>query len=126
MSPQCWERGSGGHSCGGALVRLPDKYEEADGERKNDKKANSSGPSRCRGRGCPNSPILICKVASHTRGLCQRCTFREMEQLLGPTGSTHVYNGNIGRVDGASGKLYICNFFSRKDQMDDNGEVCIC
>ena len=40
---------------------------------------------------------------------------------IGQTGSTHVYNGIIGRVDGSSGKLYIQNFFSRKAQMDENG-----
>lgn len=119
LSPKCWEHGHGG-VCGGTLVQLPENYEETDGSNKSNK-SQSSGQLRCRGRGCPNSPVFVCKVASHSRGLCRRCVHDEMEQLLGPTGSTHVYNGHVGRVDGASGKLYIQNFFSRKALMDENG-----
>jgi hypothetical protein len=46
-----------------------------------------------------------------------------LEQLLGPHGSTHVYNGTVGTVDGASGKLYVQNFFSRKAPLDENGMI---
>jgi hypothetical protein len=112
ISPACWERGSGGQSCGGALVRLPDESSNS--------KSNAA-PLKCRGRGCSNPPVFACKIASHSRGLCQRCVSGEMNQLLGPLGSTHVYNGSVGRIDGASGKLYIQNFSSRKAQMDENG-----
>jgi hypothetical protein len=123
LAPQCWERCSGGQSCGGALVRLPGGFNETEGTRKNDggSKSCSSGPLRCRGRGCRNVPVLICKSASHLRGLCERCSHHELEQLLGPNGSTHVYNGSVGTVDGASGKLYVQNFFSRKAPLDENG-----
>ena len=122
LSAQCWERSSGGHSCGGTLVQLPDEYNVVQDGLKNDgSKAKSSGPLRCRGRGCSNTPVFVCKVASHSRGLCTRCAHSERDQLLGPTGSTHVYNGKVARLDGASGKLYIESFFSRKPQMDENG-----
>ena len=43
--------------------------------------------------------------------------------MLGPHGSTHVYNGTVGTVDGASGKLYVQNFFSRKAPLDENGMI---
>ncbi|KAL7555185.1 hypothetical protein ACHAWF_018834, partial [Thalassiosira exigua] len=87
-------------------------------------KRGAGGPLRCRGiKGrCPNAPVMVCKIASHSRGICQRCADRETDVLLGPTGSTHIYNGHVGRVDGAGGKLYVTGFFSRKAQMDENGK----
>lgn len=88
ISPKCWERGGGGQTCGATLVRCPDDYDQHDdsGKKGSGKNSRSSGPLRCRGRGCPNTPILICKIASHSRGLCERCAHHEMGQLLGPTG----------------------------------------
>ena len=84
LAPKCWERGGGGQACGGTLVQLPETG-EAD-TMKNDngnRKSQSSGPLRCRGRGCPNSPVFVCKVSSHSRGLCKRCAHNELQQLLG-------------------------------------------
>ena len=34
-----------------------------------------------------------------------------------------MYNGTVGTVDGASGKLYVQNFFSRKAPLDENGMI---
>ena len=61
LAPQCWERCSGGQSCGGALVRLPDGVNETSGGGKSGggSNAQSSGPLRCRGRGCRNAPVFI-------------------------------------------------------------------
>lgn len=112
LAPKCWER-SGGQCCGGALMQIP-QGELRTGE---DKKGVQL---ICRGAHCKNVPLYICKIQSHGRGLCALCASREKDQLLGPTGSTHVYNGHIDRVD-ASGKLYIRNFESRKPPMDETG-----
>ena len=117
LAPKCWERSGGGQCCGAALVKVSD-HEESDFGKGGEKKG---GHVICRGRNCNNSPTYVCKFSTHGRGLCYSCAARETEQLLGSTGSTHVYNGHVGRVD-ASGKLYIHSFDSRKPPMDESGK----
>jgi hypothetical protein len=112
LAPKCWERSSSGQCCGSTLVQIPD-HEERAGDKK-------GSPLVCRGKSCGNSPNFICKISNHTKGLCSSCASRETDTLLGPQGSTHVYNGHIGRVD-AGGKLYINGFGSRKPPMDETG-----
>ena len=116
LAPRCWERASGGGHCGSALVQIPD---HEDGEH-----GRGGSPLTCRGKNCNNSPSHICKQPHHNRGLCNSCAVRETSQLLGPTGSTHVYNGHVSRVD-ANGKIYIQRFASRKPPLDETGTTFI-
>lgn len=112
LAPRCWERVSGGGHCGSALVQIPD---HEDGEH-----GRGGSSLICRGKECNNLPSYICKQSHHNRGLCNSCAVRERSQLLGPTGSTHVYNGHVSRVD-ANGKIYIQGFASRKPPLDETG-----
>ena len=67
LAPKCWERGGGDQACGGTLVQLPETGEEDTMKNDNgNRKSESSGPLRCRGRDCPNSPVFVCKVSSHS------------------------------------------------------------
>lgn len=116
LAPKCWEKANGGSCCGSTLVQISDQ-DEGEIQKGGDKKGS---PLICRGKHCNNSPKFICKISSHGRGLCVSCAIRETDQLLGPTGSTHVYNGHVDRV-GTGGRLYIQGFQSRKPPMDETG-----
>jgi hypothetical protein len=111
LAPRCWEKVGGGQCCGSALVQIPDQNQD---------EGSHSSQLICRGKHCNRPPSYICKDPRHGRGLCNSCAARETGHLLGPTGSTHVYNGHVDRV-ATNGKLYVQGFESRKPPMDDTG-----